>query len=31
MLYNDIIEDLQHLEAVDEHCIVEDDEDGEAD
>lgn len=31
VLYNDIIEELQHLEAVDEHCIVEDDEDGEVD
>ncbi|CAH3115196.1 unnamed protein product [Porites lobata] len=29
VLYNDIIEELQHLEAVDEQCIVEDDEDGE--
>lgn len=24
MLYNDVIEEFQHLEAVDEHCIVED-------
>ena len=31
VLYNDIIEELQHLEAVDEQCIVEDDEDGEVD
>ena len=31
LLYNDIIEELQHLEAVDEHCIVEDDGDGEVD
>lgn len=31
VLYNDIIEELQHLEAVDEQCIVEDDEDGKVD
>ena len=31
VFYNDIIEELQHLEAVDEQCIVEDDEDGEVD
>lgn len=31
LLYNDITEELQHLEAVDEHCILEDDEDGEVD
>ena len=31
VLYNDIIEELQHLEAVDEQCTVKDDEDGEVD
>ena len=31
VLYNDIIEELQHLEAVDKDCIVEDDENGEVD
>ena len=31
LLYNDITEELQHLEAVDEHCILQDDEDGEVD
>ena len=31
VLYNDIIEELQHLEAVNEQCIVEVDEDGEVD
>ena len=31
LLYNDITEELQHLEAVDELCILEDDEDGEVD
>lgn len=29
--YNDIIEELQHLKAVDKDCIVEDGEDGEVD
>ena len=31
VLYSDITEELQHLEAVDKHCILEDDEDGEVD
>ena len=31
VLYNDIIEELQHLEPVDNNCIVEDGEDGEVD
>ena len=31
VLYNDVIEELQHLEAVDKDCIVEDGEDGEVD
>lgn len=31
VLYNDIIEELQHLEPVDKNCIVEDGDDGEVD
>ena len=31
VLYNDIIEELQHLEAVDKDCILRDGENGEVD